>query len=339
MTLPTRIRNLQMAVLMLFCIPVLTDAQPVPQSSPELLIASSDHHFMNPQFSPDGSRIAFTEAQYRGLWLADADGREATRITAGEGAGFRFSWSHDGSHIAANEYRYAGRSREYALKVFDVHTAQERLIADYARRVPPMPVFTASDAGLIYRDGSGLATIESGISRTVGNNGDGDGDRDRIGPGDDTAAGNARAVAVPVRDVIRIFHADGTERELRPLPGEEFLDAVVSPDGQRIAYRVYGGSLWVAGLDGRNAIELGRGETPVWSPDSRMISFMLTEDDGHDVTGSDIYIADAAGAWMVNITEASGLIAMHPTWSPDGTRIAFGDMNSGAIYQVRLGSE
>jgi Tol biopolymer transport system component len=302
-------------------LPVFAASQPTPLGAPEVLISNSDYFFMNPQFSPDGSKIAFTTQQYRGLWVADANGSQASQITGEAGAGYRFSWSPDGSHIVAAVTREEGPVRQFGIKLFDTASGGERQLTPFGRQVPPMPVFSGTGSEIRYRDGFGIVSVGSGIEPAAG---------------DAVANATANPVAMPLENSIRIYHANSTEQELRPVPDAIYLRASVSPDGQKLAFEVYGGNLYISDMNGNNLIDLGRGEAPAWSPDSRYLSFMKTEDDGHDITGSDIYIVDAAGDSITNITGQSDLHAMNPAWSPDGSRIAFGDVQSGVIYQVRL---
>ncbi|MFU8859388.1 MAG: hypothetical protein ACNA8K_03095 [Cyclonatronaceae bacterium] len=303
-------------------LPLIATGQPTPAGAPEILIANSDSYFMNPQFSPDGSKIAFTSQQYRGLWIADAAGTRATQISGEPGAGYRFSWSPDGNHIVTGVTREEGPVREFGVKLFDITNGGERQLTPYARRVPPMPVFSTDGSDVRYRDGAQIRTVASGIEPVAG----------------DAIAGNVpdSPVAIPLENSIRIYQPGTAGEDLRPVSGAVYLWAAVSPDGQKLAFKVYGGNLYISDINGNNLIDIGRGEAPAWSADSRFLSFMITSDDGHDITGSDIYIVDASGGGRTNITSQSGLHAMHPTWSADGSRIAFGDVKSGAIYQVRL---
>lgn len=300
-------------------LPVIAAGQPTTAGAPEVLISNSDYFFMNPQFSPDGSKIAFTSQQYSGLWVADANGSQASQITGEPGAGYRFSWSPDGSHIVTAVSREEGPVRQFGIKLFDTVSGGERQLTPFGRQVPPMPVFSDTGADIRYRDGSGIVSVGSGIETAAG---------------DELASANP--VAMPLENTIRIYHANATEQDLRPVPDAIYLRAAVSPDGQKLAFEVYAGNLYISDINGNNLIDLGRGEAPAWSPDSRFLSFMITEDDGHDITGSDIYIVDVSGNSITNITGQSGLHAMNPAWSPDGSRIAFGDVQSGTIYQVRL---
>jgi Tol biopolymer transport system component len=311
--------------VILCLLPLTITAQPEAAGAPEVLVSNSGYFFMNPRFSPDGSQIAFTSQQYSGLWVAGSDGRQASQLTGDAGAGYRFSWSPDSRYLLTGVSRESGPRREFSLKMFDAENGEERQLTPYAQGEPPLPVFYRQGSGILIREGNSLQSIDSGLQETEGG-----------------AVDDARPVAIPVRNGILISYDGDREQLIRPASGAtdeaSYLWSEVSPDGEMLAFKLYGGNLYISDLNGNILVDLGRGEAPSWSPDSRYLSFMITEDDGHDITGSDIYVADIAGsnASTVNITENSGLHAMHPAWSADGSRIAFGDMQSGSLYQVIL---
>ena len=64
-------------------------------------------------------------------------------------------------------------------------------------------------------------------------------------------------------------------------------------------------------------------ESPSWSPDGSQIAF-----DSHRAGASHIYIMDADGSGLTNISLSNSEFHHHhsdydPSWSPDGTKIAF----------------
>ena len=59
---------------------------------------------------------------------------------------------------------------------------------------------------------------------------------------------------------------------------------------------------------------------------------MVTADDGHDITSSDLVAARADGSSRVALTQSPDRLEMNPSWSPDGRALAFDDAVDGALY-------
>jgi len=83
-------------------------AGPAGSASPQRIIASSGRDY-NPQFSPDGARIAFSSDRIHGevgIFLADADGSNVERLyTDPEAHSGTPRWSPDGQRIAFDSNR------------------------------------------------------------------------------------------------------------------------------------------------------------------------------------------------------------------------------------------
>jgi TolB protein len=118
-----------------------------------------------------------------------------------------------------------------------------------------------------------------------------------------------------------------------------------SPDGKRIAFgRAYGklkiirgeewievGALAVMNADGTNVRQLTQlrrptssedGE-PVWSPDGRRIAFQRWNSTARPVDGRAIFVVNADGSGLRQVTPWRMIAGDHPDWSPDGRRILF----------------
>jgi hypothetical protein len=101
-----------------------------------------------------------------------------------------------------------------------------------------------------------------------------------------------------------------------------------SPDGKQIAF-VKPGSIWVMQADGSGQRKLTDLEAPgpvhvAWSPDGTQIAFFDLDLDGEIRGGQTgyLYVMGAGGNGKRLVTDRVGAAAW-PTWSADGTQIAF----------------
>jgi TolB protein len=85
-------------------------------------------------------------------------------------------------------------------------------------------------------------------------------------------------------------------------------------------------------------------ETPQWSPDGSLIAFAgpvtVTETTTSTTTAEEIFIANADGTGTPQQVTYLNSFTIFPTWSPDGTTIAFRSDFSGtaSVYSMVLGS-
>jgi len=285
-------------------------------------VSPEEEFFMAPKWSPDGKFLSVTKSKYNGIYLISLVDNSITTITGELGAGYGYQWSKDGKYIVARVSKYQGRYRYSALKVYEIPSGRVQQISDYVASVPGVPMWSpdGSFVYLSFTDKLRIYPVE-GIAKATGTQ-----------PGEITYVkkdkiyqynfkNKAESELISLRDEI----AHG-KKEVR------VINLTVSPDYRKIAFEVIGGPLYTMVLEDKALFEIGRGYRPCWSPDGNYIVYMVTEDDGHQYTASDIFISSWDGVDKFQITNTPDELEMNPSWSPDGKWIAFDTIDDGHIY-------
>lgn len=119
--------------------------------------------------------------------------------------------------------------------------------------------------------------------------------------------------------------------------GDRFFGPMLSPDGKKVAFTGLATGIHVYDLRTGAREIVGPGTAPRWSPDSLSLAYERTEDDGHDIVASDIWVWTERKGTQ-NFTKSDTLVERRPAWSPDGKHMAF-DNDRGAIYIVTVAPE
>jgi Tol biopolymer transport system component len=139
-----------------------------------------------------------------------------------------------------------------------------------------------------------------------------------------------------------LFTVDRSGGHLAPLLSDGIdLSAAWSPDGRTIAFSrlasadrpLEQATLFLAAADGSTVRQLGttpvRGVSPTWSPDGKLLAFVSFADEhgppcdaASCPPSGELYDVRADGTGLTRLTR-SRADDEHPTWSPDGRRIAF----------------
>lgn len=294
-------------------------AQPQVQGEPQKLIEVANADFMSPVWSPDGNSIAFTSSRYQGLWIANANGTDIRQITDEE-AGFGFSWSMDSQAILTRVSAFENKRRKLAIKIFHTDEQQPIQLTEYRNNMPSLPVWANYDRQVVLIENGNIEAFDSQM---------------------EVPAQFKQQVAKPFyilkpNEIAKgKVPQNGTEN-ISPFEDAEYLNLEVSPDGKKLAFEVYGGNLYVMNIDGSGLMDLGRANRPSWSPDSKYVVAMMAEDNGENITKSDLYAFNVDNANSTNLTANTDLVAMNPDWSPSGNKIAFNTSNDGSIYILNV---
>lgn len=118
-------------------------------------------------------------------------------------------------------------------------------------------------------------------------------------------------------------------------PGQ-YYQAILSPDKNKVLVHK-NGEMLVYAIDGSGLMSsLGKGIANCWSSDSKQILFFISEDDGHQIVGSDLYLCNSDGSHRWRLTNTPDVFEMFPSWSADNKKIAFSDAKRGIIYTANF---
>ncbi len=117
--------------------------------------------------------------------------------------------------------------------------------------------------------------------------------------------------------------------------GDRFFDPQVSPDQSKIAFVGLASGIYIYERATRRLRHLGPGTSPAWSPDSSALVYEWTEDDGHSIVGSELWLWRGNADTSVPLTSTENRIERHPSFAPAGNELVFDD-DAGAIYLLAL---
>lgn len=273
-----------------------------------------------------GSVSAQALSSPAGIYLANADGSGAIRLTTGN----RPSFSPDGRRIAFD------RDRE--VRVIDVHGTGETVLAHGVDAA-----WSPDGSRIVFAEGgddftTGISSMDadgSSVTRLVGVEDLGSAGGWGLGKPAWSPDGKSIAFEHYGNDVepvqIWVMDADGSDaRRLTPRTGVQYAesDPAWSPDGEWIALWSWGYGLAIAQPEGghsplqvyRNFPFVSYGTRPAWSPDGNDILFTAGRF-GEPKPISIYRVSREQGAWdrpVLVVRDASD-----PSWSGDGKRLVY----------------
>jgi Tol biopolymer transport system component len=270
---------------------------------------------MGATFSPDGNSIYFSMRE--GAWTYDAQfpmwqvykldrlTGKSKSITGALGSAMRPMITPDGKSLI-----YATREKtQTGLVLRDLKTNEERWLA--------FPIDRDDQESRATRDTiPGYAITKDGKSLII--NLHGKIQRIDIATGQNTPIPFTAKVNQLVNDSVYFEHKVNES----PMVRARFLrDAVVSPDGTRVAFRAFG-RLWTQELkDGAKPVRVTKDDqtefSPSWSPDGKSLAYATW-----GPNGGAVYRANVETGETTRLTWALGTFNS-PTFTPDGKQIIF----------------
>ena len=257
---------------------------------------------VQPAWSPNGHRIAYwgSTTGQRDLYTVSVDqigeapdNVVAVAVTDDPAVDFSPAWSRDGNWL----YWASARSGSMAIWRFAIDEVTR------VTRGAPQQITTGGlgEPGMLSISADGMRLLYT-ESLTQGSISVADFDVDTLTVSSDM---------VPV--------VEGPRR---------FMEAAISPDGERIAYRNEGiqQDIFVARTNGNDEQQVTADEardwSPRWSPDGQRIAFFTNASGDYE-----IWVADPDGTRPMQLTDTGGT---YPIWSSDGLRLAYYDRLEGS---------
>ncbi len=303
-----RMKKILWSVLFL---PLLAYGQKITVLETVKLVKNESGYFCNPKFSPDGLSLFFTSSNFRGLWQINLESGVIKKITDDAGAGFNPQILNQKVVFRAEAYV---NGRKYtSLKSVDLGSGSESVMIDRKRHL--------DDINLL-KDDTICYTLDGKIHRV------------QTGEGIPKTGGSYQDRYLIKDNTKLVIVESGRSKNMTPLGRGNYIWASLSPDQTKLLFTVAGRGTYISDLSGNIIYDFGYANAPQWSPDGAWIAYMDDKDDGHRFLASDIYACSTDGKMRFKLTN-SEQIAMYPSWSRDGNKIAF-NSDAGEIYLLTL---
>lgn len=278
--------------------------------------------YENPRWAPDGSKIAFTEYGFNGLFVMNPNGSGKTKLAGDNGIGFMYQWSADSYEILVRDIRYEQQYGEpkrcQAAWSIDMTGKKTRLTEDVSRMDQVAWRYSPNgDKKVISLDAKVIAHPTTKLSKSLA-----------------SSLSNKESSNISLlvnAEGLSVINARGVKTLINDKPS--FCPAL-SPDGKRIVFNELN-DIYIINIDGSGKRRLTNGFNPVWVNNSQII-FEVSTDDGHVYTSSDLYMMNVNGTGFKALTATTDKMEMCPSVSPDGSKIVFISHNDGQIYSADL---
>lgn len=257
-----------------------------------------------PVLSQQGDALLISSSNYKGLNYYDLKSNTHFIVTEDQGAGYNPVINNGQVLFQSNQFENGRKFN--AIKAFDIQNRVTSEILPYSRESRQLSSF----------DGKVQLTSDSKPMKAI------------------------RNFTVSQRSVItkdgKIILINGNEqKELNPVKEARngYLWVSLSPKGDKILFTAAGLNTYIMDLNGKILSDLGRVEAPEWYNENWIVG-MLTKDDGHTITASDIRMVSSDGKEVIRISDTTE-IAMYPSAAGQAGKVAYATAD-GKVFVLDL---
>lgn len=291
-----------------------SNAQSIQVIKTEQIPHSNPEGYYYPKFTPDDSKIIFTQMGFKGLFCYDPVHDSITQLTDLPNAGYDFVFSPNGKTVYFRSDEYQNRIKYSTIMGLDMAEKLLKRIENPHRKLSAPKVLKNGDLAVINEGAVMAYSVQKKYS---------------------TMSSMGNEVIIDNQDQGITLYQGSSKKIITPFGKGNYIWASLSPDKTRLLFTLAGQGTYISDLEGHIQLELGYANAPKWSPDGQWIIYMIDKDDGHRFVSSDLYVRHLVSGKVFPITQTEDQIEMYPEWSSLGNRIVYHTEN-GKLYLITI---
>ena len=282
-------------------------AQQVNVLSIEKIKATDTGGYFYPKISPDNQFMLMTRGNYSGLYQYSPVSKSLKTLNEDPGAGYKVQISDDGNTVLYNKTELIRKLRHNSLISQTISNGEKKvLVAPTREQITGKMV----NSNPVYVKNRSLVKSNS------------------VKPTDNL-------YLITIENQKMVLYKNGVRAELTPSGANaSYIWPSISPDNKNIVYTVTGKGTYVCSVTGKNVTSLGKLNAPSWAG-NRYVIGMDDRDDGEKLISSSLIITSIDGKLRKKLETPTGINAMYPSASKDGSRIAF-NTDRGEVYLMQV---
>ena len=282
-------------------------AQQVNVLSIEKIKATDTGGYFYPKISPDNQFILMTRGNYSGLYQYSPVSKSLKTLNEDPGAGYKVQISDDGNTVLYNKTELIRKLRHNSLISQTISNGEKKvLVAPTREQITGKMV----NSNPVYVKNRSLVKSNS------------------VKPTDNL-------YLITIENQKMVLYKNGVRTELTPSGANaSYIWPSISPDNKNIVYTVTGKGTYVCSVTGKNVTSLGKLNAPSWAGNKFVVG-MDDRDDGEKLISSSLIITSIDGKLRKKLETPTGINAMYPSASKDGSRIAF-NTDRGEVYLMQV---
>lgn len=265
-----------------------------------------------PQFNKDDTKIIFSSAGYKGLFVYQLETKESSIITEANGAGYN-PLILNSKTILYRTFDLVEGKKYHSLRLYDLKTGIENTIQK-DKRLLKLPKQNINNELLIVENS--VVKKENISEQLLLKNSEPN-----------------RAIYVEDNNLILVY---GNETKiLNPLGEGVYVWESFSSDGKKILFSFGNQGTFVCDLEGNILLNIKDARYPKFSPNGKYISYMNDKDNGYNYISSDILVYSIDLNESFEVTNTEDKIEMFAEWSNDGNRLVY-NTTEGEIFITKL---